>query len=135
MLTIGHLQLDVPFVQAAMSGYSDLAMRRVARRLGVPYALNEVVLDKLVTQQGNARQGIERVEDDDHPVGGQLIGAQPGHFAEAAVELVEAGYDVIDINFACPARKILARRRGGFHLSQPDVALDIVRRVCDAVGP
>lgn len=134
MLTIGHLQLDVPFVQAAMSGYSDLAMRRIARRCGAPYALDEVVLDKLVPQRGNTRQKIPRVEDDDHPVGGQLMGARPARFAEAAAALVEAGYDVIDVNFACPVRKVLARCRGGFHLSQPDAALEIVRRVCGTVG-
>ncbi len=133
-MTIGPVQLDVPFVQAAMSGYSDLAMRRIARRRGAPYALNEVVLDKLVTQKGKARQRILRVEEDDHPVGGQLMGAEPTQFAHAAAELVEAGYDVIDVNFGCPVRKVLGRCRGGFHLSQPEAALEIVRRVHEAVG-
>jgi nifR3 family TIM-barrel protein len=45
-----------------------------------------------------------------------------------------AGYDVIDINFGCPVRKVLGRCRGGFLLSQPEIALEIVRRVLDAVG-
>ena len=117
-----------------MSGYSDLAMRRIARRLGAPYALNEVVLDKLVTQKGKTRRRILNVAEDDHPVGGQLMGAEPEQFAEAAAEMVEAGYDAIDINFACPVRKVLGRHRGGYHLSQPGVALEIVGRVCDAVG-
>ena len=66
MLNIGPLQLDAPFVQAALSGYSDLAMRRVARRLGAAYTLNEVVLDKLVTQPGKTRQRVMSVADDDH---------------------------------------------------------------------
>jgi len=44
MLRIGNLQIDMPVVQAALSGYSDLAMRRVARLHGARYALNEVVL-------------------------------------------------------------------------------------------
>jgi len=134
MLYIGTLQLEVPFVQAALSGYSDLAMRRLARRHGAPYALNEVVLDKLVTQRGKTRRRILRVEADDHPVGGQLMGAEPVRFAEAAADMVAAGYDVIDLNFGCPVRKVLGRCRGGFHLSQPAVALEIIRRVHDAVG-
>ncbi|HEX5472104.1 MAG TPA: tRNA-dihydrouridine synthase, partial [Lacipirellulaceae bacterium] len=45
----------------------------------------------------------------------------------------ESGFDVIDINFGCPVKKVLGRCRGGFHLSQPSVALEIVRRVRDAV--
>jgi nifR3 family TIM-barrel protein len=134
MITIGSIQLDVPFVQAALSGYSDLAMRRVARRHGAPYALNEVVLDKTVLAPGRKRRAILDVAPDDHPVGGQLMGAHPEHFGPAAVALAEAGYDVIDINFGCPVRKVLGRCRGGFHLSQPDVALDIVRRVREAIG-
>ena len=134
MLTIGDLQLEVPFVQAALSGYSDLPMRRLARRLGAPYALNEVVLDKLVTQEGKTRRRVLQVADDDHPVGGQLMGSVPEQFAEAAAEMVAAGYDAIDINFGCPVRKVLGRCRGGYHLSQPPVALDIIRRVGDAVG-
>ncbi|MCP4592956.1 MAG: tRNA-dihydrouridine synthase family protein [bacterium] len=134
MLKLGHTEFDVPFVQAALSGYSDLPMRRIARRHGAPYALNEVVLDKLVVQKGKTRARVLQVEPDDHPVGGQLMGAAPEDFASAAHEMAEAGYDVIDINFGCPVRKVLGRCRGGFHLSQPQVALEIVRRVMDAVG-
>src|SRR6185369_8856136 len=51
----------------------------------------------------------------------------------AAKRLVEAGFDVIDINFGCPVKKVLGRCRGGFHLSQPDIALEIVSRVREAV--
>ncbi len=134
MLKLGNVELDVPFVQAALSGYSDLPMRRIARRHGAPYALTEVVLDKLVTQKGRTRRRILNVEPDDHPVGGQLMGANPDDFAPAAFAMAEAGYDVIDLNFGCPVRKVLGRCLGGFHLSQPNVALDIVKRVYDAVG-
>jgi tRNA-dihydrouridine synthase B len=134
MLTIGPIRLSTPFVQAALSGYSDLPMRRLARRFGAPYALNEVMLDKLVLQAGKKRREFLHVPEDDHPVGGQLMGANPEEFAPAAAALAEAGYDVIDINFGCPVRKVLGRCRGGFLLSQPKTALEIVRRVYDAVG-
>ena len=73
------------------------------------------------------------VADEEHPTGGQLMGADPQDFAPAALRLVENGFDVIDINFGCPVKKVLGRCRGGFHLSQPAVALEIVRRVRDAV--
>ena len=134
MLRIGDIELDLPFVQAALSGYSDLPMRRLARRYGAPYTLNEVVLDKLVVQPGKKQRAFLRVTDDDHPVGGQLMGADPDVFAPAAFAMAQAGYDTIDINFGCPVRKVLGRCRGGFLLSQPDTALEIIRRVYDAVG-
>ena len=134
MLNIGPIQLDVPFVQAALSGYSDLPMRLLARRYGAPYALNEVMLDRLVLEPGKRRKAILDVHVHDHPVGGQLMGADPEVFAPAAAAMAEAGYDVIDINFGCPVKKVLGRCRGGFLLSQPADALDIIRRVHDAVG-
>ena len=134
MLSIGNISLDSPLVQAALSGYSDLPMRRIARRHGAAYALNEVVLDKLVVQPGKAQRAVLDVPDDDHPVGGQLMGAEPEQFGRAAELMIEGGYDVIDINFGCPVKKVLGRCRGGYLLSQPKDALEIVARVVDAVA-
>jgi nifR3 family TIM-barrel protein len=63
------------------------------------------------------------------------MGAEPEQFGPAAIRMVDSGFDVIDVNFGCPVRKVLGRCRGGFHLSQPTVALEIIRRVRDAVPP
>ncbi|HRX83818.1 MAG TPA: tRNA-dihydrouridine synthase [Phycisphaerae bacterium] len=135
MLQLGTVEIAHPFVQAALSGYSDPPMRAIARRHGAAYTLNEVVLDKLVITRGKGQKRVLRpVEPDDHPVGGQLMGANPDDFGPAARLLADAGYDVIDINFGCPVRKVLGRCRGGFLLSQPEAALEIVARVMDAVG-
>ena len=128
------IELNIPVVQAALSGYSDLAMRRVARAHGAPYALAEVVLDELVIRRGKERRRILGLPEDDHPVGGQLMGSQPSMFGDAAKDLVIAGYDVVDINFGCPVSKVLGRCRGGFLLSDPDTALEIVERVLQSVA-
>jgi nifR3 family TIM-barrel protein len=133
-LAIGTVQLDVPIVQAALSGYSDAAMRLLAREYGCPYAINEVVLDKLVGVGGKRMKRMLALSPCDHPVGGQLMGSEPEQFADSADALVEIGYDVIDINFGCPVKKVLGRCRGGFLLSAPDQAIAIVRNVYDAVG-
>ena len=134
MLSIGPIQFDAPFVQAALSGYSDAAMRMLARKYGCPYTINEVVLDKLVPIGGKRMKRMLAIPAGDHPVGGQLMGSEPGQFAEAAGMMVETGYDVVDINFGCPVRKVLGRCRGGFLLSVPDQAREIIRAVADAVG-
>ena len=136
-LRLGGIALDFPVVQAALSGYSDTAMRVIARRLGASYALCEVMLDYFVMQVRNRPRNshLMHVADEEHPVGGQLMGAEPEQFGPAALRLVAKGFDVVDINFGCPVRKVLGRCRGGFHLSQPEVALEIVARVRDAVPP
>ena len=135
-LRIGPLDIGFPVVQAALSGYSDWPMRLLARRHGASYTLCEVMLDQfLVTVKDNRKRNRHflYISDDEHPVAGQLMGAEPEQFAAGALKLVQAGFDVIDINFGCPVKKVLGRCRGGFHLSQPDVALEIVRRTREAV--
>jgi tRNA-dihydrouridine synthase B len=134
-LRIGPHELDFPVVQAALSGYSDRAMRVIARRLGAPYTLCEVMLDRFIAEVSKGRKAHRylQVSDEEHPVGGQLMGADPEAFGPAAQKLVAAGYDVIDINFGCPVKKVLGRHRGGYLLGQVDTALEIVSRVRDAV--
>jgi tRNA-dihydrouridine synthase B len=135
-LRIGNIDIGFPAVQAALSGYSDAAMRIIARRFGAPYTLCEVLLDQFVVTAGHSKKHSRlHVADEEHPVGGQLMGANPADFAPAALRLVDAGFDVIDINFGCPVKKVLGRCRGGFLLSQPETALEIVSRVREAVPP
>ena len=136
-LTLGSLSLDSQIVQAALSGYSDLPMRVMARRFGASYTLCEVMLDQFLAKVGTSSRNLARlaIADEEHPVGGQLMGANPDDFAPAARRLVEAGFDCIDINFGCPVKKVLGRCRGGFLLSTPDTALEIVSRVREAVPP
>ncbi|WP_425617848.1 tRNA dihydrouridine synthase [Anatilimnocola sp. NA78] len=134
-LQIGKLKIGFPFVQAALSGYSDWPMRLIARRHGASYTLCEVMLDQfLVTfKDRHKNKHFLYLTDEERPVAGQLMGAEPEQFAQGAVRLAEAGFDVIDINFGCPVKKVLGRCRGGFHLSQPPVALEIIRRTRESV--
>ena len=110
-------------------------MRVIAHRHGASYALCEVMLDQflLSVKKRERTKHFLHISDEEHPVGGQLMGAEPAEFAAGAVKLVEAGFDVIDINFGCPVKKVLGRCRGGYHLSQPATALEIIQRTREAV--
>ncbi|MBN1854242.1 MAG: tRNA-dihydrouridine synthase [Pirellulales bacterium] len=134
-LVIGPITCDVPVMQAALSGYSDAPMRMIARRFGAPYTLCGVALDQFVLQLKKRQRNRHHlfIADEEHPVGGQLMGANPIDFGSAARQLVERGFDGIEINFGCPVKKVLGRYRGGYHLHQPAIALEIVARVRDAV--
>ena len=95
------------------------------------------MLDRFVNEVSKGRKAARymHVTDEEHPVGAQLMGARPEDFAPAARRLVEAGFDVIDINFGCPVKKVLGRQRGGYLLGDVDTALEIVSRVREAVPP
>ena len=136
-LRLGPVAIDFPVVQSPLSGYSDWPMRVIARRLGAAYTVCEVMLDRFIVNvtKGRKAKRFLRVGDDEHPCGAQLMGAVPEEFPPAAMKLVAAGFDVIDLNFACPVKKVLGRCRGGFLLSDPETALAIVGRVRDALPP
>ncbi|HVG94351.1 MAG TPA: tRNA-dihydrouridine synthase, partial [Planctomycetota bacterium] len=89
-LTIGSLKVASPLAQAALSGYSDGPMRRLARRFGASYALAEVLVDRFAVeaQSENFVRRHLHLEDDDHPIGGQLMGSDPERFQVAAKRLV-----------------------------------------------
>ncbi len=134
-LRIGNVHVGFPVVQAALSGYSDWPMRMLAREHGASYTLCEVMLDQfLVTMRDRSKnKHFLYTTEEERPVAGQLMGAEPEQFAQGAQRLVQAGFSVIDINFGCPVKKVLGRCRGGFHLSQPEVALEIIRRTREIV--
>ncbi len=134
-MRIGPIQLAQPFCQAGLAGYSDRAMRLVARRRGCPYAVTEALLDTIMVNGGEGLRKSIDINDEDHPVAGQIIGSEPGTMAKAAQLLYQAGYDVIDLNFACPVKKIKNKARGGHMLLDTARAVSIVKAVRDALPP
>jgi tRNA-dihydrouridine synthase B len=134
-LQIGHLRLDLPVVQAALSGYSDWPMRALAREMGAPYTIAEVAIDSFINKLRNRSRTRHHllVHPQDHPVAAQLTGSDAEQFAEAATCMADAGFDVIDINFGCPAKRASGKCRGGYHLGDPATAIQILERVRKAV--
>ena len=141
---------DAPFFQAGLAGYSDAAMRLVARRHGCPYCVTEALLDRILLDGGKirAREDPHRLAstlcgDDeaavkarglhDHPIAGQVMGSDPGEMARGAAMLASMGYDVIDVNLACPVKKIRKQHRGGHLLGNPHDAITILGAVREAV--
>jgi tRNA-dihydrouridine synthase B len=52
MVHLGNITLDAPFFQAGLAGYSDAAMRLVARRHGAAYCVTEAMLDRFLVGGG-----------------------------------------------------------------------------------
>ena len=69
----------------------------------------------------------------DHPCAGQIIGSEPATMAAAAKILAEHGYDVIDLNYACPVKKIKNKARGGHMLRDLERGFAILAACRDAV--
>jgi len=132
-LKIGEVEVAFPVVLASLAGYSDLAYRLICRSLSAPYCTTEAMLDRQLLMEGKLLHRLVRLDGADHPVAGQIMGSEPAVMAQAAATLSRLGFDVIDLNFACPVRKVLARKRGGYLMAHPERGLDIVKAVLEAV--
>lgn len=141
---------DAPFFQAGLAGYSSGPMRLVARRHGAPFCVTEALLDRTLINGGKGRRkedpdllatecGMGDLAEnraaglDDHPIAGQIMGTEPHEMARGAEILVGMNYDTIDVNLACPVKKIRRSNRGGHFLAHPDDAIAVLRAVRDAV--
>ena len=129
MPRIGPIDLPTPFCQAGLAGYSDRAMRVVARRRGCSYAVTEALLDVIMLSGGQGLKKSIDINDEDHPVAGQIIGSEAETMAKSALILAQHGYDVIDLNFACPVKKIKNKARGGHMLMDVPRAKSILQQL------
>lgn len=133
MFNISGIKLDIPVFQAPLSGYSDYAMRQVSREFGCPLTFAGVMLAKSAANPRVLRRREFQPGEDEYPVGAQILGREPDVMVAAAKGLEQVGFDIIDLNFACPVAKVLRRGRGGALLDEPGLLLDISRKVRDAV--
>lgn len=130
-MKIGPIQLSSPFCQAGLAGYSDRAMRLVARRRGCAYAVTEALLDVIMLNGGEGLRRSIDLNDEDHPLAGQIMGSEPETMSRAARIMYDAGYDVVDLNYACPVKKIKNKARGGHMLLDVPRGISILRAVRD----
>ena len=99
-------------ILAPLSGYTDWAYRRAARRCGCLFAFTEMVdCSSLVYASLRGRSMLYR-GDDETFLGVQLVGAIPEHFAVAAKKLNEYDFSLLDINLGCPVPKVYGKGAG-----------------------
>lgn len=132
-LVLGPLALDRRVFMAPMAGITTPAFRRSVRRWQAGLVFSEMI-SACGVHYDNRRTidylgGAEKL----HPVGYQLFGADPDVVAEAARRCLEAGADLIDLNMACPVRKVVKTGAGAALLGEPDRAAALVAAVVRAV--
>jgi two-component system nitrogen regulation sensor histidine kinase GlnL len=117
---------------APLSGVSDAAFRRAAKRWGAAFVVTEMVASEgLIQGQSEALIRSEASGDGPHIV--QLVGRRPATMAEAARVAVSGGADVIDINMGCPAKHVTGGLGGSALMREEGLASAIVDAVVRAV--
>jgi tRNA-dihydrouridine synthase B len=130
---IGSIALDGRAMLAPMSGVSDLAMRRIARRFGAALVFSEMVAAE--TYLAGDAEAVLRAEGagvSPHAV--QLVGCDRRALAETARRVEAAGAAIIDVNMGCPARRVAGALAGAALMRDLGEAESILSAVVDAVS-
>ena len=130
---IGDVVIPSRIVLAPMAGVSVQAFRRQGRRFGAGLVCSEMVSAAGLSHANERTLGYLRIARDEHPLAVQIFGSEPERMAEAARMVVDAGADIVDINFGCPVRKVTKTGAGASALSDHDLACRLAGAVVDAV--
>ncbi len=132
IIAIGPIRLEGRALLAPMSGVSDLAMRRIARRFGAALVFSEMVAAETYLD-GDAEASMRAEGDGLAPHAVQLVGREARALAETARRVVGAGAALIDINMGCPARRVSGALAGAALMRDLDDAERLIAAVVEAV--
>jgi tRNA-dihydrouridine synthase B len=108
-LTIGNVQIAPATVLAPMAGVTDTVFRRFIRNLGGC----GLIMTEFTSADGILRSKDRKAKlylhfyEDEHPISAQLFGSDPKVMAEAARLVEGLGFDLVDLNLGCPAKKVV----------------------------
>src|SRR3954451_2225584 len=130
---IADVEIPSRIVLAPMAGVSVQAFRRQGQRFGAGLVCSEMVSSCGLQHRNERTLGYLRIAADEHPLAVQIFGSDPAPMAEAALMVVAAGADIVDINFGCPVRKVTKTGAGASALEDHDLACALAGAVVDAV--
>jgi tRNA-dihydrouridine synthase B len=117
---------------APLAGITDCAYRQLCKSLGADVVYTEMTsIDGLYYDSKNTLPLLTTVKKE-KPVVLQLFGKRPELAQKAAAQVEDAGFDGIDINFGCPAKKVVAHEGGVTLLRDLNLCHELVQAVCEA---
>jgi nifR3 family TIM-barrel protein len=133
-LAIGDLEIGGRTWIAPMTGVSDLPFRRAASRLGASYVATEMVA---CAEFSKGRPDVVRraaVGEGLPLMVVQLVGRDPEFMAQGARLAAQAGAQIIDLNFGCPAKEVTKGALSGSALMrEPELAVRLMAAAVEAV--
>jgi tRNA-dihydrouridine synthase B len=133
-LLIGNVSIAPATVLAPMAGVTDTVFRRFIKNASKFSAgssdadveettSNEQSGCGLIMTEFTSADGLSRMRetkrkryltyyDDEHPISAQLFGSNPATLADSARIVQDAGFDLVDLNLGCPAKRVVACNGG-----------------------
>jgi nifR3 family TIM-barrel protein len=136
---IGNVRIAPATVLAPMAGVTDTVFRRFIKNASQFTHATDDADDRvanvdsitsnqqsgcgLIMTEFTSADGLSRMRevkrkryltyyDDEHPISAQLFGSNPVTLADSARIVQDAGFDLVDLNLGCPAKRVVACNGG-----------------------
>ncbi len=139
-LKIGPVTINPATVLAPMAGVTDTVFRRLIRSQGgCGLIMTEFTSSHGIVATAKATKPTRTFrylyfDPDEHPISAQLFGSDPSVMAEAARFCQDLGFDIVDINFGCPVKKVVTCNGGSGLLRDLPLVERILRSVRSAIS-
>ena len=130
-VTLGTVEIRPATVLAPMAGITDTVFRRFIRNLGGC----GLMMTEFTSADGITRHTDKKAKryltfyGDEHPISAQLFGSDPATLSQAARIVEDMGFDLVDLNLGCPARKVVTCNGGSGLLRN----LPLIRSIFESV--
>jgi tRNA-dihydrouridine synthase B len=133
-MRIGSHTFSGSFFLAPLAGVSDRPFRAICRDMGAAFAYTEMVsAHGLVHGTSQTLAYLDR-DPAEVPFAVQIFAAEADVLARGAAAAVAAGAGIVDINMACPVRKVCGTGAGAALAREPSAVEATVREVTRAVS-
>src|SRR5947209_13918239 len=133
-MQIGSVRIAHPVTLAPMEEHTNHPFRLLMKQFGAGLVCGERVDAVDVARRDRRALRLLYTTPQEAPRAGQISGADPATMAEAARVVEEQGFDLVDLNFECPIRRLLSRGEGGALLADPPAVGRVVAAVVRAVS-
>jgi tRNA-dihydrouridine synthase B len=130
VIRIRDLIVDPSTFLSPMAGLTDSVFRRLIKRLGGC----GLVMTEFTSAEGLTRNSLKSkrmlfYHEEERPVTAQLFGAEPSRLAEATRMVEDLGFDAIDLNLGCPAKKVVKACGGSALLRETRLLEEILKTI------
>jgi len=119
-----------------MAGVSDKIFRQLCKEYGADVLTTEFVSAEGIFRRNERTREYLDFDEIERPIGVQLFGADAGHMAEAARQVVDwVRPDFVDLNFGCPVNKVVCKNGGSALLKDCPTLANVAAEIVRAISP
>ncbi|MDG1436845.1 MAG: tRNA dihydrouridine synthase DusB [Rickettsiaceae bacterium] len=136
-IQIDDIKLSNPVILAPMSGVTDLPYRKLVKKFGAGLVVSEMVASRAMialSHQSLKKCAIDREDNDATRACVQLAGCEASVIAESAKMNEDMGAKIIDLNFGCPAKKVVGGFAGSALMRDEKLASQILYETVKSVN-